>query len=276
MENEKNNPTHSGSGDNIAGDKIINNDNSVTHHHYYGQQNPPQVIPLRLNNAPFSLPETIFGRKQDVENIREHLTEKKQLLLVNSMGGVGKTTTALYYAYKYQNQYAHIIWVNGENEVENALLNDADLLVNLDIAQQITDLIQNKQRDLAIATVKRALFALPKPVLWLIDNANEDTYNTIKQWQNTNAEHHFLITSRDKHHEKNAYHLDYLSETAALALFYEHAGKTHKNDENDALLQPLLHNVWYHTLAIILIAKTFKAKNTNDLTQYIKNTAAGT
>ncbi|MGK7930781.1 MAG: NB-ARC domain-containing protein, partial [Microcystaceae cyanobacterium] len=107
--------SHSGSGDNIGGDKNV-----------YNIINHP-VPPLPLTSLPQNIPhrgtQTFVGRSDELQEIAESLNNNSQLLITSAvksltgMGGVGKTELALQYSLRFQEQYqGGICWLEARSQ----------------------------------------------------------------------------------------------------------------------------------------------------------------
>ena len=73
----------------------------------------PQEIrtPKELTLLNHISPDDIIGRKDDLEDLRNQLAEKHRIVLLNGMGGIGKTTLAEAYISKNYKNYKHIAWI---------------------------------------------------------------------------------------------------------------------------------------------------------------------
>ena len=78
-------------------------------------------FPKRLNRLP-GLPKGFVGREGELEEITSMLQGEKPVLLLNGVGGIGKTTLAKKYLYEQYDQYDHIAWISvlSENEEKEA------------------------------------------------------------------------------------------------------------------------------------------------------------
>ena len=54
----------------------------------------------------------IEGRSDELKKLHNLLANEKKVVVVNAMGGIGKTTLASVYATKYESEYKHIAWIN--------------------------------------------------------------------------------------------------------------------------------------------------------------------
>ncbi|MFN0215448.1 MAG: hypothetical protein ACKVT2_14415, partial [Saprospiraceae bacterium] len=68
-------------------------------------------IPKRLND--FFKPENrdIVGRTEELAQVRRDLLEGRATVLVNGIGGIGKTTIARKYVERHWDDYQHIAWL---------------------------------------------------------------------------------------------------------------------------------------------------------------------
>jgi len=79
-----------------------------------------RVPPMRglLLNLPFHRNHLFTGREEILHRLHTSLEASKETALIQAisgLGGIGKTQTAIEYAYRYQDCYTRIIWLNGES-----------------------------------------------------------------------------------------------------------------------------------------------------------------
>lgn len=97
---------------------------------------PPRKA-IHLNAIPSRPLENIIGRRQILKDIHTAFQTHQSLLLVNGMGGIGKTTVAEVYISEYAQEYDYLIWLRVESDVQGAFFNDGLLLQNLGLEQLI-------------------------------------------------------------------------------------------------------------------------------------------
>ncbi len=110
--------THTGSGDNVAGDQ--QNIGRQVNQPVGGVYNErPTIININregeishnLTPPPF-IPEIFEGREDDLQAVRQRLlADTNLLLLVNGEGGIGKTSLAAKYWQRYAADYRHAAWL---------------------------------------------------------------------------------------------------------------------------------------------------------------------
>ena len=61
------------------------------------------------------------GREEVLKELHRTLRERK-ITAISGLGGIGKTQTAVEYAYRYQDEYAAVLWFNAETH--EALISD--------------------------------------------------------------------------------------------------------------------------------------------------------
>ncbi len=202
---------------------------------------PDKIIPKEINKISRRKEREIIGRKKALSDLREGLVRDKKILLLNGMGGIGKTTLAEVYTDTYYEEYKHIIWIRNEESFENAFLADAQIINNLGLG------IYEKEVILPIGM--NMLCNLKGPNLMVIDNGTRELakyYDSLPK----PPEWHLLVTSREKIECLEIMELDFLTEEEAKELFIKYCDKF----TDDEVLN-LIGKVEYHTLTIELIAK---------------------
>jgi lipopolysaccharide/colanic/teichoic acid biosynthesis glycosyltransferase len=205
-----------------------------------------------LGNIPIH-PDIFLGRNNDVKEIRKKLTNYNFLLFVNGTGGIGKTTLVTKYYFKYLNFYSHLIWIVPKKGIKEAIISLASSLkleinINNDENQQIIEVL-------------RCISSLNKPILLIIDNANNlddlnENFKILRQFQNT----HIIVTTRIENFQHvETYKINPLDKISANDLF-KYYFKSFKIEEQD-ILDKILIAIEYNTLVIELLAKNLNEFN---------------
>ena len=231
---------------NKTGDLNVGGNVRIGDKHYYNQQAP---LPKYLTRDPTGkAKEDIIGRKQELNDLRELLTQGKSALLVNGMGGIGKTTLAQVYVHEYKGEYKHIAYIEQTKDCfRTDLVNHYTLIRNLKLSEE------SKNLDDAFRNIVNALTNIgDKPNLLVIDNATA----ALAQWYRYLPKEgwHILITSRD--HIATAglqtKEIGFLSEGEAITLFKKHAKRAKVSED---FVKELVKQLEYHTLTIEVLAK---------------------
>ena len=200
-----------------------------------------------------------IGRGEDLEAIRQYLNSNQQVVVVNGMGGLGKTAVAEAYVTRYYNKYEYILWVTlnaskaegehlpTENALENDFINTAGLLGVFEIEQKERTAQELFTKILSgLQNIKHA------PSLLVLDNATSEIDNNFKllpKYPNW----HLLATSRDQLTQFTVHQLDFLSLADAKKLFKEYCPS---NKFSDTFLEALVQQIGHHTLLIKILAIT--------------------
>lgn len=221
--------------------------------------------PKHLNHIPLALPPKVIGRQADLEKVEALLFQDNALVIVNGIGGIGKTVLSHYYWQQCQHHYTHLLWLKGDGNLDDTLLYDYDLHEGLGVAEEMKyhlEAIRQPQnqdaKKQALAFLYKSLKNVAPKALMLIDNATDENHWTIKQWKTTFANFHILVTSRETFANVKTYQLGYLSELEAIELFYLYYDPENTLPHDDAIVAEIVQKAGYHTLTIELLAMTLK------------------
>jgi len=234
--------------------EIQQGDNSIYVENVEGNlivNNPVKELPKELTaKLPKLRLDQTIGRSKDLINLNKYLFEKEQVVLVNGMGGIGKTTLAQVYINEYYDAYQHIAWVEldpDNNDVRNDLVNAKGLLTNLNIDTT------GRTIDEIFVAIITALKQIPKhPCLLVLDNA-DNTLSKIYNYLPTPPHWHVLATAREKIAHFDIVELGFLREADAIKLFKKHYTHRQLNDED---IKQFVNAIDLHTLTIEIMAKT--------------------
>ena len=200
----------------------------------------------------------VIGRDEDLQNIHTKLTENSGiLLLVNGIGGIGKTTTAQAYinSEKYTKNYKYLAWIT---VISDNLKDEFTTQLSNSFTGYVFDQPQNLN-----AHFKQLILHLNrnfKNTLLVIDNANDKEQLADLQQDFQNLDWTILITSRAKLDNYETLPLETLKPEFAYKLFLKHYIK----QTDETVINKILKKIEYHSLLTVLIAKT--AQNNHSLT----------
>jgi len=147
---------------------------------------------LPFNNLPFARNNYFTGRTQVFEDICTSFENGHALSLTQTifgMGGLGKTQTALEYAYRYAQNYDYIWWVPAETE-ETVLIAYKQFAVKMKLLDD-----GQQDRGMIIETVLNWMDSNRK---WLFIYDNVERVSGDTAWWPRNNREHILITTRNK------------------------------------------------------------------------------
>ncbi|MDP8218171.1 MAG: tetratricopeptide repeat protein [Candidatus Theseobacter exili] len=206
----------------------------------------PKSTPKEITAVPGISINKIVGREQDLKNLRTSLLENRETVLVNGMGGIGKTTLAAVYVDTYYNDYDHIVWLTIENDLAEAIAANHSLLSNLKLKD-----IPAPNQLFECMNQLRSLQS-EKPLLFIIDNASgilTSFFHVLPKPPGC----HLLITSRERIEPFYIIELDFLPENKAIELFQKFNNKFSYEQ-----IQSIIKAIEYHTLTIEILAKASK------------------
>jgi tetratricopeptide (TPR) repeat protein len=126
------------------------------------------------------------GREKILDDLRQAL-EKRKCVALSGLGGMGKTQTAIEFAYRHRALYTAVLWVNAE--ARDTLLADfASIAVALNLPSA-----HAKEQEVTVAEVKRWLETHPG---WLLILDNADDLALAKDFFPQDSQGHLLLTTR--------------------------------------------------------------------------------
>jgi len=206
------------------------------------------VFISNVRHAPLAA-SSVIGRTDELQKIADALEAGNDLLLLNGMGGVGKTTLAGFYMERYANRYQHIAWISCSGDFRS------DLVKQLN-RQRIPSLPDTENVPELFAAMLLSMDEMPGPNLLIADNLNTETQiDDLAQYKPQLPRNwKMLLTARCNTGAFPDHAIGVLSEAEATALFSRHY--KFRPGDTDTQLLDLLRKVGRHTLAVEFIAKT--------------------
>ncbi|MEL7085968.1 MAG: toll/interleukin-1 receptor domain-containing protein, partial [Cyanobacteria bacterium J06597_1] len=149
-------------------------------------------FPGQIWNVPYDRNTFFTGREQILTGLRQRLTKESTAALsqtqaISGLGGIGKTQTAVEYAYRYAQDYQAVFWVRAETRTEI-------ITEFVEIARRL-ELPQADAQD-PMDTVNAVKRWLGKEIDWLLVFDNADTPELVKEFRPQQFKGYILLTSR--------------------------------------------------------------------------------
>ncbi|MFD2917255.1 hypothetical protein [Psychroserpens luteus] len=214
----------------------------------------PRTYPKNLNVLPDIYTAEILGWEDFSVKTNDKLQEKK-MILIHSEGGMGKTSFAKKYI-KNHEQFDHLIWVNVEQSIPNAILLDDVLIANLGIELSTSNDITQ-----SFNLILNELNKIDGNNLLVIDIQKcEDEFSDIKSLSSLYSWKKLILT-RSYHKTLPSIKLPRISFEDAKQIYLSNSSK---DKIEDNLFLEFFNYVDYNVLVIELVAKTIE--NSFDVT----------
>lgn len=147
-----------------------------------------------LWNMPYQRPPFFTGREGVLQDLRKKFSTASSSVVtaaISGLGGIGKTLTAIEYAYRFSSSYRAVFWVNADTY--HTLVSDYTKMAG----KSLLDLPEKEEQNqaLIVAAVKRRLSDYEE---WLLVFDNVVDLSTIGDYLPQTGKGHVLLTTRDQ------------------------------------------------------------------------------
>jgi class 3 adenylate cyclase/tetratricopeptide (TPR) repeat protein len=149
---------------------------------------PLKTLDMHPWNVPFRRNPFFTGRTSLLACLHERLKQvQSQALALSGLGGIGKTQTAVEYAYRYRDEYSAVLWVRAASR-ETLITDFVALARLLELPGQ-----DAQDQMLVVAAVKRWL---EQHAGWLLILDNADDLPLLTNFLPPESQGHVLLTTR--------------------------------------------------------------------------------
>ncbi len=217
---------------------------------------PRQLTPY----SPIDVAEECIGRDEDLQKLAATLRRSPKVVVVNGLGGIGKTTLAKAWFQQARADYDHFAWIdlagNDDRRDQPTFSLVETIAYHPTLASNLHLSFGEKEPPaVRFQAIMNALRQLRGHNLLVVDNAEQDLEQPdIKAQMPLPPDWQVIVTSRRQLRGYELLPLDRLSPLHATELFQKHF----HGDCPAADLADLLREVDYHTLTVELLAKTLQ------------------
>jgi tetratricopeptide (TPR) repeat protein len=220
-------------------------------------QNNKHEVPKQLTTKTSTYDNNFIGREDEIKAIDEMLDKSNSLLLINGIGGIGKSSLANHYLYIREKEFDYYGFIEGLGSFISEFRNSLDL--------------KSQKEDELYREIIYKLQKLNGNKLLVIDNVEDIEANkTLIEMILSLGKYKYkiLFTSRRKIKKVKSYHLDTLLPIDAQKLFLSY----YKTDEVEKV-DMVIEYLGLHTLFIKLVADTIENEgySLDDILQKFEN-----
>lgn len=192
-----------------------------------------------------SVNSVFLGREKDLIAIRERL-DKTSSLLLEGIGGIGKSELAKQYGKRYKSEYEHVIFIRYTESLKRTITELEFVGDNINMSEE--DLFRNHYRFFK---------QLPDSVLVILDN-----FDTVPEYDElfhefVDMSFTLLVTTRSHIEEVESYLVEEIPDMNKLMeLFYTYAPVSR---DVPLVVMDIIEEVYRHTLTVEIAAKTLTA-----------------
>ncbi len=217
----------------------------------------------------FSYHQNCFvGRKKELGEIRERL-ERKHLLFLHGIGGIGKTELAMNYAYENENRYDTILMLRVEHSLENSLGRE-DIRLHNFAREESEEANQYARRKLAAMKA-----CLSENDLLILDNFDLEKDELLDEVLESRCR--ILVTSRYDFSDWNypQMEVEALENMEELLTLFKAFNPVPYYPEEMEAVEDLIKLVECHTMLTELLAKNLRisGKAPSELREKLQDTA---
>ncbi|MCX6583812.1 MAG: TIR domain-containing protein [Candidatus Aminicenantes bacterium] len=210
----------------------------------------PESSPGETNTLLTPLPPRkikLIGREKDLAALAGMLKKSERVVLVNGLGGIGKTEVCKSFFYTHYNQYDCAAWIDWISSLRESLV--------YALGGDKSTFIQAAEKDTIDDRFEKIMTRLRQTretFLLVVDNIENPQDTDLDALASLPNQVKVLVNSRSFIEGYQVQCLDYLSPGECRALFYEF----YKEKRDDETVDKIAELCGCHTLTVELLAKT--------------------
>jgi len=185
-------------------------------------------------------------REKELHQLNKKITQTQKLVLINGLGGVGKTTIAKALFHEVKDKYAHIAWIEYQTNIKESLLKAFTLFA------EITD------PDTRYTEIQKFITTAGKNIIIFIDNVSENAGDL--DFLETLDATVVLTSRREEIGNFEPFLIGFLDELQCVDIFYNYY-KYDKERKHESIVKTLVGYVKRHTLSVELLARVASVPN---------------
>lgn len=195
-----------------------------------------QTVPVKTDGR-------FVHRNDEIEKISNKVLNGQNLMLINGLGGVGKTAIARTLFYHLRENFETIAWIQYTNNLKESLLYSLALFLDID------------DQELRYRRIVNELMTFNRSTLLFIDNLGKLTDEELSLLNGgTNAT--IIATSRLPEADGfESYPINFMSPEACVDIFYQYY-LFDRDRQHEEIVYQLVETVRCHTLTVELLAKS--------------------
>jgi tetratricopeptide (TPR) repeat protein len=206
------------------------------------------LMNLPLMNLPFERNPYFTGRDEILKDLRSAFTKSSATTptqAISGLGGLGKTQTAIEYAYRHRNDYTSVFWVRA----------DSSLALSTGFVE-IARLLNLPEKDAQSPddAVRAVRLWLENNSGWLLIFDNADAPELLRGFRPRNAKGHILLTSRAQVFDTlgivKPIEIEAMSPEDALKFLFKRTGREDNNAAEREAAAQLAEELGYLPLAL--------------------------
>lgn len=190
-----------------------------------------------------------IGRQKDIIELQKLLDKSNFVILLNGLGGIGKTELSKKYYFEKNKQYKTIFWFEYENNIKSTFVRQSKIWKNENYFEYDTDYYYEK--------IMNYLINQGNDTLIIIDNIDNIHDKYIHDLSRLSC--NVIITSRLSINGFEEYTVGFLSLEECIELFKKNTKETTFSNKTENHIKKIVELAGYHTLTVELLAKTVAA-----------------